>query len=182
MDWLTFISSVIDSIAWPSALIAAIILLRTELVEAIGRIQSIKHKETQIEFSNRIQEASREAESSLPEIVMPDTKEFARRIELAELSPRGAILESWLDVEAALEEMGARYGIPAEEMKRSNIHMLQLKLGDYNTLGKGAFGLLQLLKESRNEAVHLTDKEIKTDAAKEYVSMANRMVTLLRDA
>jgi hypothetical protein len=182
MDWLTFLSTVIDSIAWPSALIVAVVLLRAELVEAIGRIQSIKHKETQIEFSNRVQEVSREADSSLPERVLPETKEFMRRIELAELSPRGAILESWLDVEVALEEMGARCGIPAEEMKRANTQMLQLKLSDYNTLGKGAFGLLQLLRETRNEAVHLTDKEVKTDAAKEYVSMANRMVTLLREA
>jgi len=182
MDWLTFISSIISSTAWPLALVVAVVLLRKELVGAISRIQSIKHKETQIEFSNRIQEVSREAESSLPGMVTPETKEFSRRIELAEFSPRGAILESWLDVEAALEDLGARYGIPASEMKGANIHMLQLKLGDYNTLGKGAFGLLQLLRETRNEAVHLTDKEVEADAAKEYVSMANRMVMLLREA
>ncbi|WP_027328738.1 hypothetical protein [Marinimicrobium agarilyticum] len=182
MDWLTFISLVIDSVAWPFALVATIILLRKELVEAIGRVQSIKHNETQIEFSNRIHEASREAEISLPETATPDTKTFARRIKLAELSPRGAILESWLDVETALEEMGSRYGISAEYIKRSSIHRLQVQLGDYNSLGKGAFNLLQRLKETRNEAVHLTDKEVKTDAAKEYISMANRMVTLLDEA
>lgn len=182
MDWLSFFSSVIDSIAWPLALVVAVFVLRAEVIEAIGRIQIIKHKETQIEFSNRVQEVSREAESSLPEAALSETREYTRRIELAELSPRGAILESWLDVETAMEDMGARYGIPAEEMKRSNIHMLQLKLGDYNTLGNGAFGLLQLLRETRNEAVHLTDKEVKADAAKEYVSMANRMVTLLKEA
>src|SRR5690606_8293134 len=37
-------SSVVDSIAWPLALVAAVAFLRKDLVEAISRIQSIKHK------------------------------------------------------------------------------------------------------------------------------------------
>jgi hypothetical protein len=41
---------------------------------------------------------------------------------------------------------------------------------------------LQSLCEMRNEAFYLTNKVIESDAAKEYVSLANRMVTLLKEA
>jgi len=182
MDWLIFILSVIEAIAWPVALVATVVFLRQEWVDIIGRIQGVKHKETQIEFGDRLQEASEKAKSCLPDTGDLAAKGFSNRLAFAGHSPRGAILESWIDVEAALEELGARYGLPEEGLKSSDIHMLKLRLGNDYTLGKSAFGLLQSLREIRNEAFHLTDKVIKSDAAKEYVSLANRMVTVLKDA
>jgi hypothetical protein len=181
MDWLIFIVSVIEAIAWPVALIAAVVFLREELVEVVGRIQGIKHKDISIKFG-RLQEAGKKAKSSLPASGDLALKELTHRLELAEYSPRAAILESWIDVEAALKALGARYGIAGDGMKHPDIHKLQPKLGGDNTLGKGAFGLLQLLREMRSEAFHLTDKAIEPGAAKEYVSLANRMVTLLKEA
>jgi len=56
MDWLIFILSVIEAIAWPVGFVAAVVFLRQEWVDVIGRIQGIKHKETQIEFGNRLQQ------------------------------------------------------------------------------------------------------------------------------
>jgi hypothetical protein len=46
-----------------------VVFLRQEWVDVIGRIQGIKHKETQIEFGHRLQEASKKAKSSLPDSV-----------------------------------------------------------------------------------------------------------------
>jgi hypothetical protein len=182
MDWLIFILSVIEAIAWPVAFVAAVVFLRQEWVDVIGRIQGTKHKEIQTEFGHRLQEASKKAKSSLPDSVDLASKGLAHRLELAGYSPRGAILESWIDVEASLEELGARYEIPRDELKHPDIHMMELRLGEDNALGKGAFSLLQSLCEMRNEAFYLTNKVIESDAAKEYVSLANRMATLLKEA
>jgi len=182
MDWLIFIVSVIEAIAWPVAFIAAVVFLREELVEVVGRIQGIKHKKIKIKLGRRLQEAGKKAKSSLPASGDLASKELTHRLELAEYSPRAAILESWVDVEAALKELGARYGIAGDGMKHPDIHELQLKLGDDNTLGNGAFGLMQSMREIRNEAFYLTDKVIESGAAKEYVSLAGRVSTLLKEA
>jgi hypothetical protein len=98
MDWLIFILSVIEAIAWPVAFVAAVVFLRQEWVDVIGRIQGVKHKEAQIEFGNRLQEASEKAKSSLPDSVDLASKGLVQQLELAGSSPRGAILESWIDV------------------------------------------------------------------------------------
>jgi len=181
MDWLIFILSVIEAIAWPVAFFAAVVFLRQEWVDIIGRIQGIKRKETKIKFGSRLQEASKTAKSFLPDSVDLASKDLAQRLKLAGSSPRGAILESWIDVEAALEELGARYGIPGDEIKHSDIKMLELRLADDIALAKGAFGLLQSLREMRNEAFYVTEKVVDVGAAKAYVSLANRVATFLKE-
>jgi hypothetical protein len=160
MDWLKFILSVIEAIAWPVAFVAAVVFLRQEWADIIGRFQGIKRKETKIKFGNHLPQASKTAKSFLRDSVDLASKELAQRLKLAGSSPRGAILESWIEVEAAL---GA------------------LKLGNETALGESASGLLQSLREMRNDAFYVTDKAIDVGAAKEYVSLANRLAVFLKE-
>ncbi len=69
MDGLTFISQVIDSLAWPVAFLIALWKFKNNVSELLGRITKAKGKgkEWEIDFGERIEEVTQDAEQALPE-------------------------------------------------------------------------------------------------------------------
>jgi hypothetical protein len=182
MNFFGFIASIIDSLAWPTAFAIAIFILRKELAQLLSRLKTIKHKDTEFGFSRGVTDAREKAERSLPALQVENTKPPTTSERLAELSPRGAVLESWLEVESALTRLAERYGIPSSELHLSNLEILRLQLSDYQPIGRGAFELLERLRKLRNEAVHLQEEEIDLTTAIEYSHLANRLVRIIDEA
>ena len=50
MDWLTFISSVISSVAWPSALVIGLLVFRKPMTNAILSLKRLKYKDLEMEL------------------------------------------------------------------------------------------------------------------------------------
>lgn len=182
MDKLTFFASLAKSLAWPVAAFGIALVCRNDLAEVLGRVKRIKHKDTEIDFSAKLGKVRADANESLPPSGESQTETSRKTEKLAELSPRGAILEAWLEVEAALYEMAKRYGVVENEARSLDINMLRIQLSDYNPMGLGAYEMLDKLRHLRNEAVHLQDKDIDPAAAIEYSNLAKRMVSLLDEA
>jgi hypothetical protein len=69
MDGLTFISQVIDSLAWPVAFLIALWKFKNNVSELLSRITKAKGKgkEWEIDFGERIEEVAQNAEQALPE-------------------------------------------------------------------------------------------------------------------
>ncbi|MEK6784488.1 MAG: hypothetical protein AABY61_03310 [Nitrospirota bacterium] len=69
MDSLTFISQVIDSLAWPVAFLIALWKFKNNVSELLSRITKAKGKgkEWEIDFGERIEEVAQNAEQALPE-------------------------------------------------------------------------------------------------------------------
>lgn len=69
MDGLTFISQVIDSLAWPVAFLIALWKFKNNVAELLSRITKAKGKgkEWEIDFGERIEEVAQNAEQALPE-------------------------------------------------------------------------------------------------------------------
>ncbi|MCW8965067.1 MAG: hypothetical protein OQK82_00055 [Candidatus Pacearchaeota archaeon] len=170
-----------ESISWPVAAIVISFVLRKELGNLLSKIKKIRHNETEVEFKEEIEVAKKEASKSLPES-KPTKIERSRSVQLAELSPRGAIIEAWLNVEAALKEYAKRHGAQIDENKPFTIRALHFHSLDYNNVGKGVLNMLERLRRLRNDAVHLTDSEIETESAVEYIELANRVIYRIEEA
>lgn len=183
MDWRSFIAAFVDSIAWPVAIVVVAFILRSQVTELLLRVRRIKHGGTEVDFDSAVFEVTRQAQKALPD-QLGDTHTAAKRLTmLAELSPRGAILEAWLDVEQALGCLGRRYGVSEEEGKSLGINMLRLYLSESGApIGQGAIELLGKLRQLRNQAVHMDEAEIDPTTAREYILLAERMTKLLNEA
>lgn len=182
MGTLEFIHGIVDSLAWPLTTIAVITLLRKQIGLLLSRIKRIKHKDSEIEIEQGIANAAKQAdENNLPQV--NPSSENDRIYRLAADSPRGAILDSWLEVEEAIKSYCERNGII--DNARSPLQLIQsmhMRNLDYNTIGQGVFDMLEKLRKLRNEAVHVSDSEISSKTAIEYSSLAKRVIARIEEA
>lgn len=186
MDPLEFTAEVIKALAWPSAVVIAVILLRTEIANLLGRITKIKHKDSEIDLAEEVQAAANSADKVLGSYAKAGLdSEQVRASRLAEDSPRGAILDAWLSVEEAMTGYEKRHGIEyanSHAPPHQRIQNIQWSDLDKSTLGQGLLQMLQKLRRIRNEAVHSSDAKITTETALEYASLAARVRAKLEEA
>lgn len=120
MDWLTFISSVIASIAWPIVALIVLSILRGHL-PAIGQmVRKVKYKDVEVEFGAAVQAVVLKTEASFPLLELtqvqrseatqtrePSSSELSAEqlYDLAKVSDRAAIIEAWDRVEVTARKV-----------------------------------------------------------------------------
>lgn len=186
MEPLEFTAEVIKALAWPSALVIAVVLLRTEVANLLGRITKIKHKDSEIDLAEEVQAAANSADKVLGNSAKVGLdSEQGRASRLAEDSPRGAILDAWLSVEEAMAGYEKRHGIEyatSYAPPYQRIQSIQWSDLDKSSLGQGILQMLQNLRRIRNEAVHSSDAKITSETAREYAGLAARVRAKLEEA
>jgi hypothetical protein len=50
MDWLTFITKIVEALAWPGTVIVVLFLIRKELPEIARNLRKFKFKGVELEF------------------------------------------------------------------------------------------------------------------------------------
>jgi chromatin segregation and condensation protein Rec8/ScpA/Scc1 (kleisin family) len=116
MDWLQFISSIVQSLvslAWPAALVVAVWLFREKLTELLPQLRA-KYKDVEISF--KLDQAEKEA-ARLPAPEKPSeaTPEEETRFEqLASVSPRAAIQEMRRELEYAVSNVAVQHGLAVQ--------------------------------------------------------------------
>tara|TARA_R110001599_G_scaffold343818_1_gene566768 strand:+ start:620 stop:898 length:279 start_codon:yes stop_codon:yes gene_type:complete len=63
MDWITFFSQIIDSLARPAVTGFVVVLLRDKITDLLPRLKKLKHKETDIGFAEGVTELVQEREA-----------------------------------------------------------------------------------------------------------------------
>lgn len=167
MDWKQFFAAIVTALAWPAATVTLVMLLRLPLAKLIPMIRSLKYKDLHIDLSEELQaakvvlDASKSAEKPTPAYApLPGI------IELASIDPRAAVLSAWIYVEKALTELAKKVGV---QPKSSNM-IIANELFVMDAIDELAFSTLQSLRRIRNDAVHLTTREVTYDEA---VAMAD---------
>lgn len=186
MDWVTFLSNLIDSLAWPSVVVVAVILLRRPLAGLLPLLRHAKYKDLEFHFGQKLDELERRADDAdIPETAerpawvyeSPDEWTFGDYIErLAIVSPRVAISEAWRHVELALRGSAERLGKP---LPRHVVGVARL-LRSEGWLPRDAVGLLEDLRVLRNQAVHARDFDLDTEQAIEFSKLAERLIATIQ--
>lgn len=176
MDWKTFISHVIDSLAWPGVVIILVVLLREKVAELIPRLKRFKHKDTEIEFTEGIAELVQEREATGgedQEIPRSDEyqDQFSFLMRLADISPRSAVLESFRVVESAAAKKAARlYPEIESRYARSPLQLQKMLKGE--VLSKQEYYQFNQLRKLRNEAAHAEEFDIRGMPVEAYIDVA----------
>lgn len=174
MDWVTFTSNAIDSLAWPVAAIILVVLLRDEIKKLIPFLKRLKAGPLEAEFERELEEIKESiAEPTASErdaVADPASKEFL--FQLAQLHPRSAILESWVRVEAAARAVLVAKDSTSSTRRYIPAAKLAEPLAKFDVLNSGQVSLYHKLRSLRNEVAHQEDLELTFDSASAYVDLA----------
>ena len=183
MNWLQFIATMVDSLAWPITVIAVVLLLKSRLPVLLSFVERLKYRGFELEFRKGVQQLlSEQSRSALPALADEQTDEPRNRLyALAELSPRSAILLAWLEVEAAAAEtLQIKEPGLAPKMRMA----VPLRIGNMLTrngiLSADQLRVFYRLRELRNEAVHISDATFPLNEVSEYIGLAASLAAQIR--
>lgn len=172
MDWLTFISKAIESLAWPVIAFVIVGMLKDEIKKLLPFIKKFKAGPVEAEFERDVAELKKSADKATL-LESPDTASKAFLIQLAELHPRSSILESWVRLEAA-----ARLALANKTADYSKSNYLPAaKLGNplekAGLISNSQVNIYENLRRLRNEIAHDMNLEPNVEAARTYIELAS---------
>ncbi|MFO7606121.1 MAG: hypothetical protein R6W72_07475 [Desulfurivibrionaceae bacterium] len=98
MEWMEFIVSMTEALAWPLTLCVVLYLVRDKLSHLVDRLLIVKHKDTEIQFTKTMAEIEDKA-LALPVETKMIEPELTRLRRMAEIVPRAAVNQAWCIVD-----------------------------------------------------------------------------------
>lgn len=183
MDRLTFTANIVGHLAWPAATFGIFILLRKQLSQLVLVISRVKVSSFEVEFNRRLEIAKEEAiselppassdENFLPSLINPNI------LNVAEVSPRAAVMEAWHYVEAAaLRAANAQANGELFTRKTMTFRAISI-IEKSGALPESIGALLRQLRRLRNDAAHAPDFTLSTASAIEYFHLAAQVASYL---
>lgn len=173
---MDYIISLTNILAWPVFTLIFVLIFRNDVSSLVQKISSISHKDIKVDFTKAVSDARNNLD------VSASCESMSLEGDLEASFPRGSIIESWLRVEDAMREYNVRHRIESDPKKPFRNSNLVMNSFSYEQLGKGTLQMLNNLRVLRNEAVHLSDKSITQEAAREYKSMAEKVISIIEMA
>ncbi len=183
MDSLSFIAKLIDALAWPSATVLIVILLRDPVFKLIPFLHKLKYKDFELEFSRTLEAAAVEVQRSLPETAVPEPKIITHPQPgqlLALFSPSAAIVEAWKDLELAALELLRRRNLLDEKKPKGAPNAIISKLRRIEELDSGIIDLIHEMRKLRNIGVHEYDAQLTSEQAEKYSLICRKLADSLR--
>src|SRR5262249_54843390 len=157
MDWMTFISSMVGSLAWPTFVGILLILLRPHLTTLFKRLDKISVPWLgDVSFAEGLQEAREKSEQILVESKQIDTDEDdestrAKEFNLAQSFPEAAVIEAFKELAEVL--LGNKDKLVSSTKGRGLLSYVRA-LYEQQALDENSVMLFEKLQRLRNLAVH----------------------------
>ena len=183
MDWLTFVASVIGSIAWPAAAVSVVFVLRRALNRLLPDLNRLKYKDLELEFGRQVAKARVEIEAAPAPPQLPDSTSRAIQPQpyfetLAEVSPRAALLEAWLPFEGTAVFVGEYLGI-SQPGRPVQMPRLIEGLNRAGMLTDDEARAVARLRAVRNDVVHAPSLHLSPEMIAEYASLLQGLTASL---
>jgi len=175
------IVALVSAISWPVAVVWIAYLFRADLRALATRVSHLKYKDIEASFEKELSntEAKVEAITSQQPAALPDS-ELQSKIDqlqrIATISPRAAILESWILIENAAGQSGFAQGA---NIPRINSILFVEWLIREGKLPTNSIEIVSSLRKLRNKAAHLPDFSVSQEEAERYIKLAARISTLI---
>lgn len=159
MDWKTFV----NIIAWPVVVILIILIFKKPLSKLIPSIKKIDMKFLLIEFERGTNEVE--------DILQPETKEEKHFI----YSPITEINDIWLEIENNCRELLKKNKYPIPKTYRA----LGSRIKKYNLIDEKHRLVLDKLRQLRNIAVRIGEKEIPQKVACKFINLSTVFINYI---
>lgn len=180
MDWLTFITEITKSLAWPICALIIFLNFKTHLANLLQgiKLRSIKKGEFQADFDNMAEEIRED----LPKKGTVSTEDNPFKSVESEIekyittSPVRAITQAWNQVEGMVNSVAVRNNISRSTIG-STLEVMTSK-GLITSATKDSINGLQRL---RNLAVHGPANEITPKKAREFFVMSEAAIWSMQE-
>jgi hypothetical protein len=184
LDWKTFIVEIVNAVAWPVVVAVIAFQLKDRLAELLPRIRKLKHKDTELEFAEGVSKLVKEQQAE--GITHPSSnrssesqQKFNFLMQLAEISPRSAVLEAFREIENASALAISRLSGENTEKSHFNSPLKMQRLLSELTLSKSEAKMYHQLRHLRNKAAHDKEFNLHGMPIEAYIdlslSLANRL-------
>jgi hypothetical protein len=166
MNWLQFIADMTGHLAWPTMVVAGLIVLRKPLLALLPELQRLKIKDFEFDFSKTLDEAKREVEQITKPSDDGTLQPRTTKLTVAqEAMPAFAVLEAWHLIEKELTGLAIDAGITHQGAPAAG---LIRALGAEGLLDGPTLRALDDLRKLRNLATHTAPSGITEREALEY--------------
>jgi hypothetical protein len=184
MDRLTFSAELVKALAWPVTVLLIFAVLRTPLLRLIPLLERLKYRELEVDFGRRLEEVASAAAALSTATVsgaatLPASSDLLR---LVESSPRAAILEAWIRLEAAAIAAARRQHVDIPPSLLRSPHQLVQVLEETGVIDARQAAVFHELRGLRNSAAHASSFTPSPSAAQEYLRLAHALEHSLSEA
>lgn len=180
MDWLTFVSKLAETLAWPVVALIVVALLRKEVRALLAILKKVKAGPVEAEFEREINELKSAADAELPVVEQPATSNQNELEQLAQINPRAAIIESWRRLELEARKALSRLGISMNWRDAASPLAHARNLAKSTLLSQEELVLFNDLRNLRNMSVHAEKFSPTLESALSYIEVAFRVQQTLR--
>lgn len=162
MDWMQFVAAMTSSLAWPLTAIVLGLAIRGPLIGLLPKIRSLKYGDLQVDLEQQLKEV--EADLTESTAAIPPAPPSEEAVELATISPDVAMLQSWFEVEIALNSLMLRLGWKMAPQHNRTIHKMWL-LRERRLIDELTYSTFVRLLKIRNQVAHIKDMPLNQDDA-----------------
>lgn len=181
---MSTVADLVSALAWPLAFVWFVHKYGNDVKDLILRLSKLKLGNAEAEFNlglNAAEELANgtplvEATKDLPEEGVEFSKRMAQLERIADVSPRAAIMESWLLIEEAAGKAGF---IQGTSVPRINPLLFIDWLVKEGKIDQSTAVLVDRMRKLRNKASHLKDFELTKDEAERYLKIAVQISLLI---
>lgn len=183
MDGFTFTTEIVKAIAWPISVVILVFIVRKPIFDLIPLIKKFKYKALELEFSQEMQSLKVVAEDAFVEHVgnKADNSKPSIALDLVSFSSRAAIIEAWIELEAAAIEVAGSFWNQDGKVVLRNYS----KLGDYlhqsKVLDDKQLTIFNKLRELRNKSAHIETLNLSENDARAYIEMASNLTRHIKN-
>ena len=182
MDQLSFIASIVSSLAWPTVVVIVAILLRKPMMRVAPYLRTLKYSDIELSFGQEVAEVQRVAEAKLP--TQPESRHLPDTIweeimRLSEARPRTAIREAWRRVETELTNLAKARTLEAAPSAWSMPMVLGALMFNAGIISDTQYTLLGRLRKLVSDAERAPIDTISADSAESFARLALRFVASL---
>lgn len=177
MDWMTFVSSLVGSIAWPVAAFAIAFLFRSQIRKLLDRLRKLSLGENSVDFAEQLDDAEVIAEQAVVDVPPAEpgpVAEDEQKLKMLKLSPSVVVLNEFRAVERKVNKMARTlYADDSSEpfgrklSFRTSVRLLK----QHGQISEATANLLGELFVLRNSAAHT--EEISTSEAVRFLQLVN---------
>lgn len=177
-------ADLVSALAWPLAFVWFVQKYGNDVKELILRLSKVKFGNAEAEFYLGLKVAEELANETLvveaSKDIPKESTEFSQRMaqleRIADVSPRAAIMESWLLIEEAAGKAGF---VQKAAVPRINSLLFIEWLVREGKIDEPTANLVNRMRMLRNKASHLRDFELTKDEAERYLKIATQISLLI---
>ncbi|MGY2095700.1 hypothetical protein [Pseudomonas simiae] len=172
----------IEVSAWPVTAICLALLFRDQITGLIKRISAVEAGGVKAAFGAELQEV-KDIQDRAEDPLLPKSfdSQASRLQALADLSPNGAVVDAWREIELATISAALTAGASVRGGKGRVSGNAAIKaLKENEMLTEPTLALFEKLRDLRNKAAH-SPQTIASKDAKEYVLAAAELAAKFRE-